>query len=250
MINVALLGGVIFLLNRRWSEWLTKHSVPFAAGVLVTVAIAGLMPEAVEVAGEEVFWWVLGAFLVAFGFEQVLWGLHHHFGEDHNEIHHSSVALVIVGDTIHNFIDGVAIAASFIIHPGLGLITAVSTFLHEVPHEIGDFGIMLKAGWRRTRVFWVNVLSASTTFLGAGFVLLFSEQIELQGRLLAVAAGLFLYLGASDFLPQITERKEERRRMAMALFLGVLIMTGVFLAVPHGEEERVGQESLEDQVEF
>jgi len=149
---IALFGGVVFLFNRRLSSVLEKYSVPFAAGVLVTVSLLGLIPESEHEIGEMAHWIVLASFLGVYLFEHLFFGIHHHGDEDehHKEIEESSIGLVLFGDTIHNFIDGVAIAASFMISPNLGFITALSTFLHEVPHEIGDFGILLKAGWKRS----------------------------------------------------------------------------------------------------
>ena len=104
--------------------------------------------------------------------------------------------MVMAGDTIHNFVDGVAIGASFVVSPVLGAITAFSTFLHEVPHEIGDFGILLKAGWRRRNILLTNIISALATLIGAFLVYLMPVGDHILGVFIAIAAGLFLYLGA------------------------------------------------------
>ncbi len=229
---LALAGGVVFLVYRKWSQVLANYSVPFAAGVLLTVSMIGLMPEAVDAGGEGLFAWVLGAFLGAFLFESFLFGLHHHESGEHAR-NRGPMALVIIGDTIHNFIDGMAIAASYFVAPGLGMVTAISTFLHEVPHEIGDFGVLLKAGWKRKSILIVNVLSASTTFLGAGAVWRWSYDHDLIAKLLAVAAGLFLYLGASDFLPHIYKGKLNMGRSVVALLLGVAAMLVTFMVFGH-----------------
>lgn len=234
---IALVGGVVFLFSQRWSKQLEKHSVPFAAGVLLTISLLGLLPEALEFAGEAVFTIVLFSFLGAYLFEHIICRIHHH---DHHQHHgtkyESSVPLVIVGDTIHNFIDGVAIAAAYFVNPGLGLITAISTFLHEVPHEIGDFGILLKAGWKRNSILIVNAVSASATILGAFLVLFFSQNAILIGVLLAISAGLFLYLGASDFLPHIEEDAKSPLKAVLPLIIGVIIMLGALFAIPHTHE--------------
>jgi zinc and cadmium transporter len=230
---IALIGGVVFLYKKSWSEFLERHSVPFAAGVLITVALVGLLPEAYEVVGEQTFTIVLATFFAAYLFEHVFFGIHHHAEHQHGRDYQSSVPLVLIGDTIHNFIDGLAIGASFLISPGLGFITALSTFLHEVPHEIGDFGILLKAGWSRAKVLILNVVSASATIVGAFTLLLFSDKQVLIGYLLAVSAGVFLYLGASDFLPNIQEGYQSKLKAVLPLALGVLIMLIVLMAVPH-----------------
>ena len=232
---IALFGGVVFLFSRNLSNILEKYSVPFAAGVMVTVSLLGLIPEAEHEIGDLVYWIVLASFITVYLFEHLFFGIHHHGVDDehHKEISNSSVGLVIFGDTIHNFIDGVAIGASFMINPNLGFITALSTFLHEVPHEIGDFGILLKAGWKRTRILIVNIISSLMTIVGAFVVYFFSQSDTLNGSLMAVSAGIFLYLGASDFLPKIKDQKLHRFKSILPLILGSLIIILTLLIVPH-----------------
>ena len=248
---VALLGGVIFLAVKSWSMVLAKYSVPFAAGVLLTVAMVGLLPEAVHEAGEGVFLVALISFLAAYFFEQVFFSLHHHDHGNGKQNFRGSVGLVIVGDTIHNLIDGVAIAASYLVNPGLGLVTALSTFLHEVPHEMGDFGILLKAGWKRRNVFIVNIISALFTVVGALGVYFWVTDEGIVGNLLAVAAGLFLYLGASDFLPE-ADRDLSKGKALTALLTGVGLMLVTLLIVPHSQVDEAGhnEEALEEYGEI
>lgn len=234
---IALAGGVVFLLKRSWSNWLSLYSIPFASGVFMVVALLALLPEAMETMGESALYIVLGAFFVAYFFENFFSGDMHHFHKHgHNEsVSHAkaSVPIVIVGDTIHNFIDGIVIASTYMISPGLGVITTLSTFLHEIPHEIGDFGVMLKAGWKRMNIFWVNLLSALTTILGAVFMLFFVESEMVMGIFLAITTGLFLYIGASNFLPHIHDEKVSRVKTSLALVFGILIMVGALLIIPH-----------------
>ena len=234
---LALIGGVTFLYVRSWSDWLSRHSVPFAAGVLIAVSLIGLLPESVEYLGHQAYLATVLAFVAAFMFEHVLFGLHHH---SHHHHHHKSrrqssgsTWLIVIGDTIHNFIDGVAIGATYLASPGLGVITTLSTFLHEVPHEIGDFGLLLQAGWSRRKVLLVNVCSASATMLGGGLIYLMIDNKQLIGILLAVAAGIFLYLGASDFLPHIEEEKQHQRKFVMAFLIGLISMISIIYLVPH-----------------
>jgi len=247
---VALAGGVIFLLKKNWSQFLSAYSVPFAAGVLLAVSLLGLLPEAVYMYGERAFLIVLMTFLAAYLFEHFFFCIHHHDHDcKHGLRYRVAIPIVIVGDTIHNFIDGVAIAATYLVNPGLGVITTVSTFLHEVPHEIGDFGILLKAGWKRKKILLVNILSASTTIVGALVVVLWINSPELIGILLAVSAGLFLYLGASDFLPHIHEGKIDEKKAILALFVGVVIMFLTLRVVPHSHGEEHDHEDEHEQME-
>jgi len=231
---IALFGGIVFLFNRRLSNILEKYSVPFAAGVLVTVSLLGLIPESEHEIGELSHWIVLASFLGVYLFEHLFFGIHHHGDDEHHrEIKESSIGLVIFGDTIHNFIDGVAIGASFMINPNLGFITALSTFLHEVPHEIGDFGILLKAGWGNSKILLINIISSLTTIVGAFLIYFFRQSDTLNGSLMAVSAGVFLYLGASDFLPKIKEQKLHRLKSILPLILGSAIIILTLLLIPH-----------------
>jgi len=231
---VALLGGVIFLFSKKLSKILERHSVSFAAGVMVTVSLLGLLPEAVHHMGEGAFWVITLTFLGVFVFEHLFFGIHHHEDDTHIRGKKFPIFWVIAGDTIHNFIDGVAIAVTYFVSPSLGLITALSTFLHEVPHEIGDFGILLKEGWKKNKIIVVNIFSALTTVLGAFLIYFYNENDVLNGFLMAFSAGIFLYLGASDFLPKIeTEKKNKKLEVVLPLVLGVASMIAAFLLLPH-----------------
>lgn len=236
---VALAGGVVFLYNKKLSNALAKHSIPFAAGVLITVALVGLLPEASQAIGRDAFLIVLLSFMAAYLFEHLFFGLHHHDEENckddshsHSHVRHgASIPFVIFGDSIHNFIDGIAIGVSFLISPGLGLVTAISTLLHEVPHEIGDFGIMLKVGWSNKKIILVNIFSAVLTLIGAFLVYLLPISQYAISSLMAISAGIFLYLGATDFLPQL-ETDNKNKFSLIPLVLGVLIMLAVIMFVP------------------
>jgi zinc and cadmium transporter len=230
----GLLGGIIFLLKKEWASKLTRYAVPFAAGILLAVSFLHLLPEAVHELEEVGFLVALVAFIASFLFDQFFAHLHHH---EHKKstMQHISVPLVIIGDTIHNFIDGVAIAAAFLVDPAFGLVVALATFLHETPHEIGDFGVLMSAGWDRTKTFIVNAISASATLPGAFLVyFLLGDAHESVNILLAVSGGIFLYLGASDFLPEVseTEEKDGKWKKVLMVILGVIIMYALTLITP------------------
>ncbi|MFC1710336.1 ZIP family metal transporter [Patescibacteria group bacterium] len=222
----GLIGGVVFLVKKDWARVLCKYAISFAAGVLLSVSLLHLIPEAQHEIGYNAFVIVLVSFLFAFFFEEFFAHLHHHEEKKHT-LRKSAIPLVIFGDTIHNFIDGVAIAAAYLVNPPFGLVVAFATFLHETPHEIGDFGVLMKAGWPRKKTFIANFLSALATFPGAILTLYLSSRIEgMTGVLLAVSAGIFLYLGASDFLPELVDESDHKkaRKQALLLSLGVLLM--------------------------
>lgn len=230
----GLIGGVVFLLKKSWARKISSYAIPFAAGVLLSVSIVHLIPEAHHEAGEYSYLIVLLSFLGSFLFEQFFAHLHHH--EDRKQtMLKSAVPLVIFGDTIHNFIDGVAIAAAYMTEPLFGVIIALATFLHETPHEIGDFGILMKSGWSRRKTFIANLFSASATFPGALFTFFVAKGAHDKiGFLLAISAGIFLYLGASDFLPEIEEDsiKGSVWKNLIPLFLGVGIIIFLGFLLP------------------
>jgi len=232
---IALVGGVAFLTIKPWNQFLSKYSIPFAAGVLMTVALTGIIPEAHHMIGESAFTYNLISFFAAYLFENLFFDLHHHDCDEKTHQHTSSIPLIVVGDTIHNFIDGVAIAASYLVNPGLGLATAISTFLHEVPHEVGDFGIMLKHGFSKTKIFTTNLFSSLSSFAGAFMAVFFSTSQAVNGTLLSFAAGLFLYLGASDFLPKAASRQDKIKSIFVIL-IGIVVMFATLSLIPHSHE--------------
>lgn len=236
----GLIGGVILLFKKEWAKKLTSVSVPLAAGVLLSLSFLDLLPEAVEEYGNGAFSIILGVFVVLFLIERFFFYIHHHPDGGETHVGHSHpqgeivVPLVIFGDTIHNFLDGVVIGASFLVNPSLALLVSFSTFLHETPHEIADFGILLAKGWNRKKAFLANFFSACATFPGAFLTYFFAEKIEEGvGILLALAAGFFLYVATTDFLPEA--RQSSRKLMgqqAAFLLLGILLMVIVRIIFP------------------
>ncbi len=235
----GLIGGIIIIYNKKLRGVLSKYSIPFAAGILVTVALMGILPEAVDMAGESVFSTMLYSFMGAYLFEHLLFSIHHHERGEKGVHFDTAVPLVIVGDTIHNFIDGVAIAATYIASPGLGVITAISTFLHEVPHEVGDFGILLKAGLSNSKVILINLFSACATIFGALIIYYVPQNNMVIGHLLAIAGGLFLYLGATDFLPHIHDVNISKNKAMASLVIGVILMVSILSIIPHAHPNQL-----------
>ncbi len=236
----GLIGGVILLFREEWAKKLASISVPLAAGVLLSLSFLDLLPEAVEEFGKGSFSVILAVFVVLFLIERFLFYMHHHLEENETHKGHSHakgetvVPLVIFGDTIHNFLDGVVIGASFLVNPPLSFLVSLSTFMHETPHEIADFGILLAKGWNRRKVFIANFLSSLATFPGAFLTYFYAEKIEEGvGILLALAAGFFLYVATTDFLPEAvhTSRKSIVKQAAF-LLIGILIIVVVRIIFP------------------
>ncbi len=230
----GLIGGMIILVNKQIANRLSVHAIPFAVGVMLSVAFLDLLPESLEhMEASTTSAIILAVIILAFLAEKFILQLHHH--DEHPTNLQSTTKLVVVGDTIHNFIDGVVIATSFLVKPELGFVVALATFCHEVPHEIGDFVVMLSAGWKRSKILLVNLLSALSTYLGVLCVFLFSESFSQHlGVPLAVAAGLFIYIGASDLLPELQHNhKDSPWHQTALLLLGIGMVVLISQFVPH-----------------
>lgn len=233
----GLIGGIVLLIKKNWADILTSFSVPLAAGVLLALSLLELFPEAVQEAGNGAFTVVLLTFVALFLVERLLFYIHHH---QHTSDNHQSesgsmpVALVIIGDTIHNFLDGVVIGTSFMVNPYLSLLVSFSTFLHETPHEIADFGILLSKGWSKKGAFIANFTSALATFVGAFLSYFFADRIQSSvGMLLSIATGFFLYVATTDFLPEAAHSPKKYLLQQTAFFLlGILAIAAVVAVFP------------------
>lgn len=229
----ALIGGVILLWQENFARKISLTLVSFAAGSLIGAAFLELIPEAAEKTEIGLLGpLIIGGIFLIFIFEKLLHWYHCHDRET-CDVHFFSSS-VIFGDAIHNFIDGIAIALSFSVSTKLGIATTVAVFFHEVPQEIGDFGVLLHAGYTKTKVLLVNVVTALTTVVGAILGYLLSSRIETYiPQFLAFAAGSFIYIAVSDLLPEIRHRsKGGDWRHFLTILGGILIIWLVGILVP------------------
>lgn len=173
--------------------------------------------------------------LIFFILERFIRWFHHHH-EHPNKEDRAVVSLVVIGDSIHNFIDGVAIAGTFLISIPLGIVTTIAVAAHEIPQEIGDFGVMIHRGVSRTKILLLNVLSAFTSLFGALSLYLLRDTISpFLPSFLAITAGFFIYIALSDLIPEI--HQQEKRRVAtvetIILLVGILTIW-VFVTLLEG----------------
>lgn len=224
---LSLIGGVILLFREKFTLKISHLLMSFAAGTLLATAFFDLMPEAAEEAQiSSVLFWTLIGILLFFLLERFIHWFHHH--HEHLPIDGSeqkqTVPLIIFGDSVHNFIDGAAIAAAFLVSLPLGITTAFAVAMHEIPQEISDFGILLHRGLKRNKVLLFNLLSALTAFLGAILTFFIGETVQgLLPIFLSLTAGFFIYIAASDLIPEIHHEK----RKGFAFFESVLLLLGV-----------------------
>jgi len=248
IVIVSVLTGVLsvlaasffLLIPERWRQRLIPHLVSFAIGTLLGAAFLGLLPHAAESAQLKEFHGLfmtlllglLGFFLLE---KMVLW---RHCHTDHCEAHapdaeyinqNSSQAagtLVLVGDGVHNLVDGVLIAAAFLTDFHLGVVTAIAIGSHEIPQEVGDFIILLHSGFSRAKALFYNVLSSLATLVGA-LIAYFSlaHANNMLPYLLAVAASSFIYVAMADLIPTLHKRAQLRHTLQQL----TLILTGSML---------------------
>lgn len=224
----SLAGGMLMLSHKKLAENLAAYATPFAAGALIAAVFMDLLKEGLEEASADTVLLAAMIGLVSFFFAErfLHWFHHHHQHTDHKD---PSVGLVIVGDIVHNGLDGVAIAAAFLISVPTGIITAIAVAAHEIPQEIGDFGLLLGKGMSRKKVLWVNMASALATTAMAVIVFAIGSANKLPiGAIIGVSAGFLLYIATSDIIPEIHERATNKRLLEaqpLLLLLGVVVVT-------------------------
>lgn len=232
----SLVGGVILLSKKSWADRLATYATPFAAGSLLAAVFLDLLNEGVEKAAPyTVFVSALVGMILFFFAERFLHWFHHH--HDEKETHRdATTGLVIVGDTLHNAMDGVAIAASFLVSVPTGIITTIAVAAHEIPQEIGDFGLLLKKGLSRKKVLLVNALSALATLVLALLTFWLGSETNLPiGVLLGLSAGFLLYIAASDIIPSIHDEVPKNKLFDIRPVLLVLgaVLVGITINVAH-----------------
>lgn len=230
----SLAGGFLLLWQEQLTRRIADHLVTFAAGTLLGVAFLDLLPEAFAEgastgqAPATLLSWALAAVLTFFVIELTLRKFHAH-SDDTRALPGSRADtpwLVTIGDSFHNFIDGLAIGAGFLASGPVGVLTAVGIAAHELPQEISDFSILLKAGWSRRAVLVSNVASSLLAVLGGLLAFALRDAIEpWLAPLLAFTGGMFIYIAAANLIPEIHNRRPDKPwHVIVALGAGVVIV--------------------------
>ena len=227
---VSLSGVMLFALQEKIIRKSLLVLVGFSAGALLGDVFIHMLPEMVEEAQEHPFspfLLVLAGMLLSFVIEKVIHWRHCHCSAlPLASAHMHPVGVMnLVGDGIHNFLDGALIAGSYLLSPTIGIATTVAVVLHEIPQEIGDFAVLLYSGFSTRRAVAFNLLSAVAAFAGAILVLSFASPLPFLGSLLLpIAAGNFLYIAGADLMPEL--HKETRLPQAALQFLVILLGLG------------------------
>jgi zinc and cadmium transporter len=213
---ISLVGIFTLSLKEKFLERILFVLIAIAAGTLLGVAFLDLIPEAMERGGSNVFLYVLFGIVAFFVLERfVFW---HHCHDGKCDVHAFSY-LNLVGDGAHNLIDGMVIAAAYLVSIPLGLAATIAIALHEIPQEIGDFAILVYGGFSRKKALFYNFLSALAAFLGVALAFLFSSTGGFFNFVLAFAAGGFIYIASADIMPELQKEMEFKKSLLQLLCL-------------------------------
>jgi zinc and cadmium transporter len=246
IVLATIAGGLLSVCAAAFALVLRASWVPmlvsFAIGTLLGAAFLEVVPQAFEAgnahrAAAAILGGILGFFLLE---KLLLWRHSHDHGEGDEPLHHHeherAGMLIVVGDTVHNFVDGVLIAAAFLQSIELGVVTAVAIIAHEIPQEVGDFLILLHSGYSRLRALAMNLLSSTATVIG-GVIGYYGLQLVagLEPILLGIVAASMIYVAVADLIPGLHRRPELRDTASQALLiaLGIGAIAMVRVVLPH-----------------
>jgi zinc and cadmium transporter len=229
---VSLVGAAVLFWRTDRLRQILFLLVALAAGALFGDVLVHLLPEIfAELSPPAAALGILAGILIFFILEKFLNWTHQHQVDECPDPNHHAVTplghLSLISDGLHNFLDGLIIGVSFLVSPAIGLASTLAVILHEIPQEMGDFAILLHAGFSRRRALIFNLLSASLAIAGAVIALLLGQVVEPLTRfLLPPAAGGFLYLAGSDLVPELHKTTDLRRSLGQlaAMLLGIALM--------------------------
>jgi zinc and cadmium transporter len=223
-----------------------ERMVSLSVGIMLSTSLLHALPEAFESGADprKLFATLLGGLLAFFMLEKlaILRHSHHHEGDGHHHAHgHDKIEagkagwMILVGDGMHNFTDGILIAAAFLADPKLGIVTGLAIIAHEIPQEIGDFIVLLNAGFTRTRAFMFNLLCSLMAVAGGllGYYTL-DRASALIPYVLVFASSGFIYIAVSDLMPQMQRRATVRETVPQVLLVAAGVILVLFLTRGHG----------------
>ncbi len=230
---ISLASGALLFLTTKKRQRAVALALPFGAGVLLGAAFFDLLPESVEHGdAHELLGWALLGFLVFFLLERLSSWFHHHHEHTAKERREQQNRLVITGDLLHNIIDGAAIGAAFLVNPVTGFITTIAVSAHEIPKELGTFGILLSRGWKDRKVILANIATALGTLAAASLVFWLGHRVQLpEAEMLAITAGFFIYVAASDIIPEIHEQPRRLGTLQAIILVASVALVAIAIAL-------------------
>lgn len=225
---VSLVGAVVLMISPKRLNRIIMLLVSLSAGTLLGDSFFHLLPEAVVTANGSSSIWIgiIGGILLFFVLEKIIHWRHCHVQPGTNHVHPVGI-MNLLGDGLHNLLDGMLIAASFLVNTGLGVVTTIAVISHEIPQELGDFGTLLHAGFKPVKALWLNLLTGLASVAGAILAIIIGTHSEkFLEYVIPVTAGGFIYIATSDLIPELKKdsRLTDTLRQLFGIFLGLGIM--------------------------
>jgi len=250
---LSLLGAAVMVIKQRFIKKILILMVSFAAGAMLGDVFLHMIPELAHEGALNLTAsiWILAGIVIFFILEKIIHWRHCHLTacKDHP---HPLAFMNLVGDAVHNFIDGVLIAGSFMLSVPVGIATTIAVILHEIPQEMGDFGVLLHSGMKPRKALMFNFLSALTAVLGALIVLFIGSTLDVTGVIIPITIGGFLYIANADLIPEL--HKETKISQSILQLITFLIGAGIMfllLFLPghgHGPAEEVHDHDHEHEI--
>ncbi len=230
---ISFIGVITLAVKTKFFNKLLLFLVSFSAGALLGGAFLHLIPESLEhfSSVRAVTLLILSGILLFFILEKFVQWRHCHIPTSKGHPHPFAI-MNLIGDGVHNFIDGMIIGASYLVNVSSGITTTIAVILHEIPQEIGDFGVLVYGGFKRGKALMMNFLSALTSVVGVIVVLIIGSRVsEFSVFLLPIAAGGFIYIAGSDLIPEIHKECAASKSFVqlISLVLGILLMLALIL---------------------
>lgn len=224
-VGAVSLAALILLLKERWIERLLPHLISYAIGTLLGASLLRMIPHALtHLPGRTAMGTVLVGLVAFFLLESVL--LYRHCHEPHCPVHSHGGTLILIGDAVHNLLDGLVIASAFLTSAPVGAMAGLAVIAHEIPQEIGDFGVLLHSGFSRKRAFFFNLLSSASTLAGAlGGYFALTRLRPLIPYVVCISAASFLYVALADLIPERRQRKRAGEIAVELLIMAAGIIT-------------------------
>ena len=228
VVSLLSLIGIFFIsIKANKLKDILIYMVSFSAGALMGDAFIHLLPEAVEKIGfgVQISLYILAGIGFFFILEKFIHWRHCHMPNEKGHVHHFAV-MNLFGDLVHNFIDGLIIAASYLVSIPVGFATTIAVILHEIPQEIGDFGVLLHGGFSKRRAIFYNFITALAAIVGAVVGLLLGRVEHFILFLTPFAAGGFIYIAGADLIPELHKEVKVSKSLFQFLFfcLGIIVM--------------------------
>ena len=241
LVALTSLIGVLIFKDKGYMVGAHRFVLPLAVGVFLGIVFLELIPETLAESPAYGAFAILAGFLGFYLLSHLLSTFHHHHHEHEDACAKDGARKLLVGDTVHNFADGVVIATAFLINPALGIVTTIGIVLHELPQEIAEFGVLMQAGYSKRRAALLNLLSAGSVVIGAVFTIFFTDSFgQFVWVITGIAAGNLLYIATSDFIPELRDKHASHFYKTFFMTVFGVAAIALMLNLSHAYMESVG----------